>query len=228
MCRAFWGFCLKHQGKNIDSLDLELYRDADLFIHFISYIKERGVQHQHILKHISLARKVLSFLQSGSALDSEVRDFTSQMDSWLNLLSRQVAVSAPTQVSDTLPAYSAVQCWVLYKVRRALDVIEEDMSAIGSMTARCALMVQDALIASLVCGSFFPPIRLSVIKSLTHPSYKTCFDPDCLQGSSCRGNHILLERLKNREDSDHTWHFGYGPRLRITLKIAHQKNDRYE
>lgn len=214
----------------MDSLDLELYRDPELFVHFLSYIRERGVHYHHMVKHCSVARKILDFLQSGSAHGSEVREYTSQMDTWLNLLARQLTASAPAVVCETLPSHSNVQSWVLYKVRRALDAVEEDMHSINTLSARSSAVVQEAVIASLICGGFFPPLRLSVIKSLTHPKYKSCFDPDCLEGPLCRGNHILLQRLKQgaapQEQSD-SWFFGYSSTLKMILKIHHQKNDRY-
>lgn len=222
---------MKYRGMTLDSVDLELYRDPDLIVNFISYVKERGVHYHHMVKHISLARKILDFLQSGSAPGSEIRNYTSQMDAWLNLLARQLVASAPVSVSEALPSHSKVQAWCMYKVRSALEAIEFDMKDMNCLTSRSAAKVQESVIASLICGAFFPPIRLSIIKSLTHPKYKGCWDPDCLEGPCCRGNHILLEAVKDAENSQEhsgTWLFGYGPSLRMTLVISHSKNDRFE
>lgn len=87
--------------------------------------------------------------------------------------------------------------------------------------------VQRSIIISLVCGIYFPPLRLSWIKSLSHPRYRQCFDPNCLEGQSCLGNHIKVDRVVGATfEASSQWHFGYTDALRLRLNIIHNKNDR--
>ena len=64
--RAYLGYLINIRGHRIGNLiDLSDYSDPDFFIGFISYLVARNVGRGHILKHISLARKVNNFLGSG-------------------------------------------------------------------------------------------------------------------------------------------------------------------
>lgn len=126
-------------------IDLELYQDPGVFIRFLSYIRARGVKTSHLIKHISVARKLLDFLQSGSQGDNPIRAHTLKMDSWLNLLSRQLAAIAPVQSPDALPDHSNVKSWGLYKINLALQDIEADMLAHGHLTLSTALNVSEPL-----------------------------------------------------------------------------------
>lgn len=77
-----------------------------------------------------------------------------------------------------------------------------------------------------MCGLYWPPLRLSWIKSLSHPRYHQCFDPNCLEGQSCLGNHIKVEHVPGVASESSRWHFGYNDKVCLRLNIIHNKNDR--
>jgi hypothetical protein len=118
---------MKRHGLKISAMQLELYHDADLFVSFLAYMRQRGVQSPHLIKHVSIARKMLDFLQSGSLPDTDIRRYTARMDSWLGVLGRQLAASAPTSAIETLPAHSSVRKWAMSKVSMAIQALEYDM-----------------------------------------------------------------------------------------------------
>jgi hypothetical protein len=249
LCRGFWGYCLIYQGLNLDQLDLEIYSDPDVFIRFLSYIKERGVKTPQILKHISVGKKVLDFLTSGTPLDCPFRVFINKMDNWLTILARQLSACAPCPALPSLPSQTDVNVWAMNKVALGIQAIDDDFRDLGYLTKRTAEKVvftfplsyyshftlenimltnpqiQEGIIVSLVTGAFWPPLRLSIIKSMAHPRFKTCFDVDCLEGPGCRGNRLHIERLPSPDPNKDPWHFNYNS-LKITLKIIHSKNDR--
>jgi hypothetical protein len=98
------------------------------------------------------------------------------------------------------------------------------------LSSKPSLQVQAAIIASLVTGRETPPCRLSIIKTVAHPSMVVddgCQDHDCvLEG--CKGNRVELvlcgqeERVKiiaphhKTEDSQQS----NGP-LEVTLPMGY-------
>lgn len=89
------------------------------------------------------------------------------------------------------------------------------------------LQVQAAIVACLVTGSHFPPIRLDVIKHLPTPESSRldgCQDPDCL-GSNCPGNRLEVVSLEGTPCGRDFWDAGYTTES-FRLHIVHGKNDR--
>jgi hypothetical protein len=62
MLLAFIGFCLHYYPLRPTSL--RAYLDPQIIMHFVAYLRARGVQKGHILKHVSLARKVGALIMS--------------------------------------------------------------------------------------------------------------------------------------------------------------------
>lgn len=139
MCRGFWGYCIKyHPTLTLDVIDLETYSDPDILVRFLAYIRERGVQTPQILKHISVSRKVLDFLVSGSPPECPSRVFIVKMDCWLNVLSRQLTASAPSTPLPSLPPQTNVTAWAMNKVSQAMQCIDYDIRDMGTLTRRTA------------------------------------------------------------------------------------------
>ena len=70
----------------------------------------------------------------------------------------------------------------------------------GGVLKTSALQVQAAVIASLVTGRETPPCRLSVIKSVVHPSCVSmggCLDADCVLGRGCKGNRVEVVSVED-------------------------------
>lgn len=70
--------------------------------------------------------------------------------------------------------------------------------------------LHDALLACTIFG-FLPPIRLSCIRTLLHPSYKgPCPQPDCTK-EGCRGNRLIIVSKDP---------------LVLTFHLVHHKNEK--
>lgn len=183
---------------------------------------------------MSLARKINTYLQSGTPDGSARRVHATKMDSWLSILEAQMAASMPrvVKLENSIPDANETWAWVERLCEQALDAIDFDISQMGHMSHATAKGNQRAIIAALVTGCFTPPPRLHVLKTLIHPSYtgkQPCIDPDCRLGATCVGNHILLETLPPPPEDQlhlHDWqHFDYLT-TDITNVVIHHKNDR--
>lgn len=65
--KAYLGYTVHISGDYTkDTVALAAYRAPHTFLAFISYLMGRGVGRGHILKHMSVARKVNSYLQTGT------------------------------------------------------------------------------------------------------------------------------------------------------------------
>lgn len=85
--------------------------------------------------------------------------------------------------------------------------------------------MQQALIIGLVTGTYIPPVRLDLIKTLPDPRHNHlgCMDADCIE-LDCPGNQLALARLPAGV-SHGDWFFGFAS-TSIEISIVHGKNDR--
>jgi hypothetical protein len=92
----------------------------------------------------------------------------------------------------------------IHKIFRWVDGLAEGAAlAIQSNDTSKAMQVQAAIMASLTTGREVPPIRLSLLRTLCHPStvdYGTCLDKDCTN-PACKGNYAELIEDEEEEDS---------------------------
>jgi hypothetical protein len=170
---AYMGFVSRYFNQPADNLTLaQQYTDAQRLAAFVSYLKARTSSRGHISKHLSLAKKVCDFLQSGSPEDAPIRSHVAKMDRWLSKLETQVSASMPSSVKENLPEASEVWEWVSGLAEKALTNVERDMEELdGTLSEPTAWQVERALIACLVTGRYCPPCRLSLIKSTLHPRF---------------------------------------------------------
>ena len=78
---------------------------------------------------------------------------------------RQLKLTFP-QSTKSPPLYREIREWVDGLVEGAKAVVTGEVS----LTLSSALHVQHAIIACLITGRYLPPCRISVIRSVTHPS----------------------------------------------------------
>ena len=160
---------------------------------FVAYLLARQVQKGHVLKHISVARKVNDFMQSGAARGAEERDRAQRMDAWLGRLEAQINASMAPPMPKTMSEAQVMWRWVDSLVNAALIAVGCDMTNMNDLTFMTAWKVERALIAALVCGRYLPPCRIHLIKTLIHPRYNSptsCIDPDCREPGRCGGNKV--------------------------------------
>jgi hypothetical protein len=199
---GYLGYVMTKFGVRPDQLSLSAYLQPERFVHFIAYLKARGVQKGQLVKHVSIARKVADYLQSGAAHGSSTRMLVERVDSWLANLEAQIASSMPAPTRATLPEVPAVFRWVDTLVDVALLHVDAEMSSMKSLSGKTAWKVERALLASLVTGRFIPPCRLNLLKTMPHPRYNgpsSCTDPDCMI-KPCSGNQIQINERQETDD----------------------------
>jgi hypothetical protein len=182
--RSFMGFMSVAYDIDVESVSLSLYQDAHKFLAFISFLVDRDVSRGHCLSHVSLANKINAFLQSRATNTVHVQH-CERLTKWFNVLNAQLSntIAMPVKVA---PALRGMWEWVDKVAEGALLVVDGKMPDV--------LQVQAAIIALLVTGRETPPCRLSILKTVVHPSQVevgSCRDPDC-NLSGCLGNRVEL------------------------------------
>ena len=91
----------------------------------------------------------------------------------------------------------------IYQIFKWVDGLAEGaVQVVQRNDVRRAMQVQAAIIASLTTGREVPPTRLSLIKTLWHPSTVSeggCGDKDCID-PTCKGNWAELIEDTGEED----------------------------
>ena len=162
------------------------------------------------------------------------------METWLGRLEQQLSASMSKEPKSFVPCLKDLYLWVDDLAEGADILTSADMRRFGSLTYDSAWQNQAALIAALTVGRYQPPIRLSIERSLVHPSHLSasgneesvgripgtlarqdqrsafCLDEDC-RDSRCLGNHLVIHGEVSEEGED----------LRSIRFIApHHKTDR--
>lgn len=222
--RGFLGFLSRHHYIDIDSLGLACYWNATYLTRFVSFLLARETSKGTVLKHLTIAKKVSDFLISAPNTSDREKEYSARYISWLDALSAQLAQTMPdTNPYSELPRYATVRRWVDCVRRTALTRASQVMKDGKAMSTSLAILVQRAIICSLVIGRDFPPIRLHLIKSMFRPMLdptgrmkpRRCVDTDCRRNKNCLGNR--LEFFDYDEN---------GAPQGLRLHVVHHKNDR--
>jgi hypothetical protein len=199
---SFLGYVTKYFPGS--TAGLGRYAEPTKVAAFLGYIMARGVLKGHVLKHVSLSRKVNDYLRSGARIGSDIRRHATEMDEWLGNMEAQISANMPAPPPRVVPLARSMWAWVDHLVDGALVAVDHAMTTNVGFTINTAWMVQRALIAALVTGRYIPPCRLHLIKTMVHPRFNgTCTDPDCNVSGHCPGNQIqVLERRQAESDED--------------------------
>ena len=127
--------------------------------------QERKTAKSHVSCHISVAIKVSAFLKSSNMIPSHL-NHCARLEVWLHTLGSQIAVALPPPPVKVAPPLQLIHTWVEVLISEA----EEVMHSSSPPTPKQALHIQAALVARFVTGHGIAPLRLSIIKSLLHPS----------------------------------------------------------
>ena len=119
----------------------------------------------HVVSHITVASKVNAYLKASSNSPPQ-KQHSDRMGEWLATMGRQIGMVCPPPPEKVAPPLALVHSWVAGVVQGALDVME----GATPLTSSSALQIQAALVAMLVTGYQGSPLRLSIIKTLRHPS----------------------------------------------------------
>jgi hypothetical protein len=172
---------------------------------------------------------VNDFLQSGSPEQSEEREHAARMERWLATLEAQLSSLLPVAHRANVPDISLTRRWVEALAERALEAVDHDLSTVGTLRFATAWLVEEALLAAFITGTWLPPFRLHILKTLVHPRYNgriACQDPDC-RLANCGGNRVELVEGAGpfEEDSGDEWHYNYSTSS-VRSVVVHHKNDR--
>lgn len=190
---SMMGFFQKFCGDASSPLSLSLCQQPALMVELIGFLMARGATSGHVSKHISLARKVNTFLAGQSTRRAE-KNHAWRVEKWFSVVAAQVSASMPKPPKKQAPQLHDVYKWVESLGRQALSAVDRDQASFGHITKRCAKLVQEAIIAILVTGQSAPPLRLSIVKTVYHPKYSGCADQDCrvAMEDHCPGNRFEL------------------------------------
>jgi len=134
-----------------------------------------------------VASKVIAYLKTTNS-SVVFYSHACRLETWFLTLGRQLSNLMPTPKKEA-PPLELIFSWV--------DGIAEGARLVlggRSLTGGQAFQVQAAIVAKLVSGREMPPCRLSIIKTIMHPSLVEdlgCQDPDC-NTRGCRGNRAEL------------------------------------
>jgi hypothetical protein len=239
--RAYAGYLTLYGGVLLEDVSINHYQDPHLFAGFIAFLRARNVTRNPMVSHVSLARKVNSFINSGPASYTAAATAAAEaMDAWLKKLECQLQTAIPLKPKTDRPLAEVVLPWVVGLGQEALRAVDGEMRGLSAtavrdklMTKRTALLVQKAIVASFVTGCHTPPIRLNLITTVQHPEFieagLKCQDKDCRAKDSCLGNRFVLKPYE--EDADIAPDDGHGTpppgyaTTKVTCIIEHGKNE---
>ena len=93
------------------------------------------------------------------------------MDIWLSRLEQQLSASMSKEPKLFVPSLKNLYLWVDDLAEGADLMTTEDLARFGTLTYDSAWQNQAAIMAALTVGRYQPPIRLSIERSLVHPSH---------------------------------------------------------
>ena len=172
---AFLGFINMKYGDDYDSLSLEDYRDPWRVVSFVSYIMARGALRGHVLKHVSLGRKIVCYLAQSDITD-EQREKSVRVQDWYTVLQSQLGATMAHPEKKKRPDMVHCMKWAdtLADHAEATYQHETRLNPTGVITYSTAQMVQAAIVAKLVIGE--------------------CLNTN-LGGDLCEGNDIINSLL---------------------------------
>ena len=144
------------------------------------------------------------------------------MQEWFSRMDPQIDTLVSDHMKDDFPPLVNLFKWTDSLFEEAMDLYDEDVADGQCQGVQFAEKAHDALVASMIIGRYFPPLRLSIIRSLGHPSsadrrwgvsttMAMCLDSDCTD-PKCKGNRIEVFKKTGEE--------------RVRLVAPHHKNDR--
>lgn len=217
--RGYIGYVTKYFNRRDHEATLEYYLDPQMIASFVAYLRARGVEKAHIIKHISIAKKVNFFLQSksspsylavGETHTTPAHAHSMKLDDWLTTLDLQInQVMPPPETSlSARPTSDNMVQWSYQLCEEAIKKVNHDMATKSSLSLPTSKLVQRAIVTSLCTGCHMPPCRLQFIKTLNHPDYTDiigCTDADCRMGKGCKGNRLQIMHHDDG-DGDHLDH----------------------
>lgn len=195
--RNFMGYAVRFHGINPASLSLKLYQDGRIYATYIGWLMARKGGRNHLVKHVSMARKVNYFLKK-HAITALEKQHSDNVESWLEALSLQLQASMAKPQRAYVPQWSDVAMWAEGLAEEVRAEAKRQLEETGGISDELARRCHDALLICLVAGTSAPPLRLWIMKTLAPPEFALecgCQDSDCRQRDrpgGCLGNTVKL------------------------------------
>lgn len=192
----YLGYLYYHE--EVRAPTLQQYMDPVLFIRYVAFLLARQLAKKTIKQHIIEAKKVLYYLRA-KAVD-HLPDFEAIMH-WYEDLQHQLGqnmINHHRPIDKTPESLKLQGRWMdmeelvviveRLKVAALQVAAPEPSDVIGTFNA--AQQLHNAIFACF-CVGHLPPLRASVIMSLTVPRYTGgCLRSDCCEPGKCKGNRL--------------------------------------
>jgi len=220
--KGYFGFIYNYCDRELDQIGIRAYEEPTTFVSFVSFLKARGCHKAQLVKHISLAKKVNTYIASAHGdgpEDADGRYHHTKLQTCLSTLESQISMHMKDPVQRPIPDWEDIHAWVDRLGEGAKAAVRMDIPY-GPLSTYSAIAVQAAVVTMLVTGRYTgAPCRISTIKSVIHPDFVgrvgACRDPDCLNRKACPGNHFIVLPASETE------------KKRVKFEIPHHKNDRH-
>jgi len=190
--KVYLGYLVRFEKVAVPSL--KLFTDPHSYVKYISFLDKKETSIVTIKNHISLAKKVVSWLAcDASRAESLV---FADVQQWYDALRVQLIQKIPRKRKDPgvleeegawLPAEDVLALFEDLRLK-ALHMCKAD--ELNPVQARA---LHDACLANCMLG-YLPPIRLACLRSLQLPNEGIpCLDKDC-KSSQCKGNRLAVKQ----------------------------------
>jgi hypothetical protein len=186
----FLGYIRKFQ--EVEQPCLHHYLNGNLVLHYVSFLRARGVQPIGLSSSVANAQRVVTFLNSTQQLPDTCSNRLSAYQAWLANLASQLAHNLQARPPATLEQLEQQGKW-LQPVQLLRLVQHVHMTAnrlLPKPVREGAITIMEACMCCSLFG-YLPPVRPSILISLQHPDYQgPCLWPSCQHKDTCLGNRL--------------------------------------
>jgi len=196
----FLGYCRKFQG--VSQPTLHHFLNGHLVLHYVSFLRARGVQPIGLATSVANAKRVVTYLASTHQLSAACQTKLEGYQAWLGNLSTQLAHNLQSRPPPSLEQLTQQGRWLqpsqllrhVEQVHKAASNMLPGPSTSSNPTREDAITIMEAC---LCCGlyGYLPPLRPSILITLQRPGYQgPCLWPNCQLKHSCLGNRLEWEQ----------------------------------
>ena len=186
----FLGYIRKFQG--VQQPGLHHYLNGNLVMHYVSFLRARGVQPIGLSSSVANAQRVVTFLHNTQQLSNTCSSRLSSYQAWLTNLASQLAHNLQGRPPPTLEQLAQQGKWL--PPMKLLRLVQQVHKAANMMLPKPVKEGAITIMEAAMCCSLFgylPPIRPSILISLQQPDYQgPCLWPSCQHKDTCLGNRL--------------------------------------
>ena len=193
----FFGYCTQYHG--IEQPTLHHMLNGNLVLHFISFLRARGVQPAQLYQIAHLARRATFYLQQTNRLSPTCKSRVEWYMKWLKSLAYQCKNNLQPLPKPTLAELQEQGQWMqpVEMLKCIVRVHEEAVGLVASSPSSNYSALQHkhcvTIMECLLCCFFYgfvPPMRPSILITLLLPGTQGCNWPSCQHKDRCKGNRL--------------------------------------